>query len=201
MLSPHGRRTGVYRRPAGDLGGFGYPNVGLVIHSHEERAAALAKAWGAELLDEPVDHGVVVPFILWEPKHHPARAPVILTAAIAEDADAEAAGQAFAEAVSESTDGEDVLFVASANGSTGLSPRAPLTELDGARKVQDAFLAALGSGGSDLGDVARALARDAGSCGLGPLVAFARLCGGRPSKILAHEEPVGVGYTVALTDD
>ncbi len=200
MLSPHGRRTGVHRRPSGDLSPFGYPHVGLVVNEHEDLAATLAEAWAVELLDEPVDHGIIVPFILWEPKDEPARVPAILTASLAERSPAAEAGRAFAEAVIKATTDLDVLFVASVNGSPGLSPRAPLTEIEGARELEEAFLAALRSDAAEVEGVARALAERAGSCGLGPLTAFACLCAGRSSEVLAHEEPVGVGYTVALSN-
>ena len=200
VLSPHGLRTGVYAQPFGTLAQFGYPEVGVEIQGDAAFAAALADAWDADLLDDPIDYGVFVPLILWEVEdEHSGRIPVV-SACMNEAGPAAREATALANALTSVAEGRRILFVASVNGSPGLSPRAPLTEIEGARELEDLFLDALRSDGAEVETAARRLADDAGSCGLGPLIAFSRLFAGRSSKVLAHERPVGVGYTVALTD-
>ena len=200
ILSPHGRRTGVYSSVRGDLAGFGYPEVGVEIDGDGDVPAALAAAWDKPLLEEPIDHGILVPLLLGEPRVGPTGRIGILGAALSEDAPEQDA-VLFAEALTAATTGQDVLFVASANGSAGLTPRAPLTELEGARALESRLLDALRTDAARVEVAARVLASEGGSCGAGPLVAFARLFSGRSCRVLEHDAPVGVGYTVAVTDD
>ncbi|MDQ4142786.1 MAG: hypothetical protein M3198_03425 [Actinomycetota bacterium] len=197
VLSPHGRRTGVYPQAAGTLGDFGYSGIGLEMEGDAEVTAALASAWGSPLLDDGADHGIVVPFLLWNTEHERMSCPVV-AASLAETSGDGAIS--FAEALLEVTGDRRVLFVASANGSAGLSARAPVTEIEGTAQLEDAFLDALRQDAAGVEKVVGELVEQAGSCGGGPLTALARLCAGQSSRILAHERPVGVGYTVAVTD-
>ena len=86
----------------------------------------------------------------------------------------------------------DVAVIASVNGSTGLSGRAPSTEIPGAARAQEDFVAALER---DISVAARLYLP--GSCGPAVLAAFADAFGGRRTDVLAYEAPVGVGYVVA----
>lgn len=201
VLSPHGARTGVYAQTRGDLGSFGYGDTGVDLHLDVEVAEELAREWGRPLLEDPVDYGVFVPLLLWEPKNVPPKGVSVVAATLAESRSTEDDGLTFADALARVGSNKKALFVGSANGSTGLSPRAPLTEIDGAVELEDALLKALDTDSALVADAARALADRGGSCGLGPLVVFARLFAGRRCRVLAHERPVGVGYTVAVTDD
>ena len=200
VLSPHGARTGVYAQKRGDLGPFGYANIGVDLNHDVEVAAALAQEWGKPLLDEPVDYGVFIPLVLWEPERPPARPVSVVAATFAESSGVEDDALAFADVLTRLGRPKRTFFVASANGSAGLSPRAPLTEIEGAGELEDALLEALRTDVSRVADAAHALSNRGGSCGLGPLLAFARLFAGRSCRVLAHERPVGVGYTVAVTD-
>ena len=198
-LSPHGAKTGVYSQTRGDLGPFGYENVGVDLHQDGEASTALAREWGRPLLDEPLDYGVFVPLILWEPRNLPERLVSVVAATLAESSAIEGDARSFADALSR-PGGPKTFLVASANGSAGLTPRAPLTEIEGAAELEDGLLKALRTDISLLPEAARALADGAGSCGLGPLLAFAQLFAGRACRVLVHERPVGVGYTVAVAD-
>ena len=200
VLSPHGARTGVYSQPGGDLGPFGYGSVGVDLHQDDEVAALLAQEWGKPLLEEPLDYGIFVPLILWEPKRPPSRPVSVVAATFAETSAVDNDALAFADALARLGVTKRMFLVASANGSAGLSPRAPLTEIEGAVELEEALLNALRKDASLAGDAALALSERAGSCGLGPLLAFAHLFAGRSCRVLAHERPVGVGYTVAVAD-
>lgn len=199
LLSPHGARTGVYGALAGSLHDHGVGGVEASQATDAAALRALAEAWGVEVLDQPADHGVVVPLLLRE-----WRLPVV--AACFED---EAAGggppaeratelgRALADAVEDLAESAHVALVASANGAIGLTPRAPLTELPGALAAERDLLAAIEEDVGLVEDAARTLAAAGGSCAVGPLTALARLLSGRPGRVLVHECPVGVGYLVA----
>ena len=192
VASPHGRATGVYLGASGDLDAFGPPGVSATAAPEPGFARELAGAWGRPLLDEPVDHGVVVPLLLLD-----ATAPVVAVA-FAEGLDAETA-IAEAEGLVHALDaaGRTVVFVASANTSAGLTERSPVPSIPGAAEAEADVLEALQSDPGDVTALLPAMAR-AGSCAAGPLAAFSSLCRGRRCELLAYEAPVGVGYAVAI---
>lgn len=204
IVSPHGRRSGVYRELKGSLAGFGYPGIELQGSSDKAGAARLADAWGVPLLDEPVDHGILVPMALFQS----ATTPVVGVSfqenggVIGTDSErVEEEVRAFLAAIESVSGPERVLFVASANDSAGLTARAPLTELPGASGLREELIAALLEDVGRVEGVARRLAADSGSCGLASLLCLARLFSGRRADVLAKEQPVGVGYTVAVTHE
>lgn len=170
LLTPHAATPGVYRAKKGDLSGFGIPEVEAAVKSH----ARLAKSLGLPIVDGPLDHGAVVPLRIggWD-------LPAVVI------------GVGEGMSIAPGSD-MDVAVVASVNGSTGMSPRAPLTEVPGAARAQEDFVAALERDIS----VAAGLFLP-GSCGPLVLAAFADAFGGRRADILAYEAPVGVGYVVA----
>jgi len=179
LISPHGSRPGVHRTNKGSLTAFGLEVE--VDHGPGRRAEELAAAWGTELLDGPLDHGAVVPLALCD------LGPSV-TCINLPDADrlaAKAIGAVF---------GDEVTVVVSANGSAGLTPRAPLTEVEGAGEAEHRFLDALATDAALLSHAAAALP---GSCAAGPVSVLAELFAGIGGEVLAHEAPVGVGYTVA----
>ena len=170
LLTPHALGSGVYRAIRGDLGAFGVPGIQVQATSHERLIGALQKP----VLDVPADHGVVVPLCI-------ARWPQPVVAV----------GVGEGEGLALESD-ERVAVVASANGSTGLSARAPSTAVPGADEAERHFAEAIEE------DLRRAAAIDLpGSCGGDVVAAFAEILDGRPAKVLAHEAPVGVGYLVA----
>lgn len=171
LLTPHGDGTGVYREIAGDLTGFGVRGIDAEAETDESLVQEIARP----RLDSRIDHGVLVPLLLagWE-------VPVV---AIALDRPA---------SLQLHNARKRVAVVASINGSAGMSPRAPLTEIPGAAAAQDRFVGALEA---DLSEAARVDLP--GSCAASVLATFADLWSGARARVLAHEAPVGVGYVVA----
>jgi hypothetical protein len=170
LLTPHAPAPGVYRAVRGDLGAFGVPGIAVEARTHE----GLIETLGKQFLDASADHGVAVPLRIgrWPQ-------PVV------------AVGVGAGERLTLECD-ERVAVVASVNGSTGLSARAPFTVIPGADDVERRFAEAIEE------DLRRAAAIDLpGSCGAEVVTAFAETLDGRPAKVLAHEAPVGVGYLVA----
>lgn len=195
IASPHGRATGVYARAEGNLDAFGPRDVSASAAGDPAFAAALAEEWGVPLLEEPADHGIVVPLRLLR-----VGSPVVAVAfaeGVAPGA-ARSEAESLARALAAVADRRSVSFVASANTSAGLGERAPLPSLDGASAAEEAVLRALRESPGDLGGHLDALAA-AGSCATAPLAAFALLFAGRTCEVLAYEHPFGVGYPVALT--
>ena len=170
LLTPHAATPGVYRAKKGDLSGFGISGVEVSVKSH----ARLAESLGLPFVDGPLDHGAVVPLRIggWD-------VPVV-TIGVREGMSIEPGSDI------------DVAVVASVNGSTGMSARAPLTEVPGAAQAQEDFVAALER---DISVAARLFLP--GSCGPSVLAAFADAFGDRRADVLAYEAPVGVGYVVA----
>lgn len=169
ILTPHAATAGVYRGVAGDLTGFGMNGIEV----EAETDSGLASSLGIPVIEDRVDHGVSVPLRIggWE-------LPVVAVGV-------DAISLTF-------DDARRFLVIASVNGSTGMSSRAPLTELPGAAESQDRFVTALEE------DVSEAARIDLpGSCGMNVLRVFADLVGGRSAKVTAYEAPVGVGYVVA----
>jgi hypothetical protein len=192
VLSPHGRVDGVYTQGRADLARFGVPDTEVTWDTDAGLAKELAVAWDVQILDDEVDHGVAVPIALTAP-----RAPVI-GACLAEDPGSiDERSSKFASALSEVIIGHKTAFVASVNTCAGLSPRAPLTEIDGARTLETSFRKTLEADAGGINRVVHELASAGGSCGAGPLMVFGALFAGSEVDVLAHAWPVGVGYMVA----
>jgi hypothetical protein len=194
VLSSHGDATGVYARGHASLRGLGLEGPGFEIEMATAAAEQLGRAWGEPRLDSDPDHGVVVPLALTR-----ARLPVA-AAAIAEDADTRDAigrGRAFARALSAAKG--RVGFVASANTAAALTARAPLGLRAEAADVDRRLIAYLADGTGDGDSILHDLVRVGGSCGAGPLSAFAELFTGR-AHVRAYEAPFGIGYLVATAE-
>lgn len=196
ILSPHGSRNGLYARVTGSLASFGVTGIDISLPCEDVITKELADLLSWPVLEDEIDHGISVPLLLAEI----TRVPVVAGCVAEGSADTTEAGARFARALEEVAD-EQTVFVASANGSAGLSPRAPLTEIETAGAIEEKLLTSLQDDVGELEQISRRLAEEAGSCGAGPLAAFAHLFSGRHADVLAHECPVGVGYTVAGVGD
>jgi hypothetical protein len=152
-------------------------------------AEELAGAAGLPLLEEPCDHGVLVPALLGLAEGLDLIG-VSLSASWGGDESAR-----LASAVDGF--GGRLGLAASAHTGAALSPAAPLTELDGAEEAEQRWLRALRSDASSSRDHLDALGRVAGSCGTGPLEVFAAVGGERRAQVSCYERPFGVGYLVA----
>ena len=209
VVSSHGSTTGVFGSIEGSLEPFGSGLPALEAPGDPEAAVAIANSAGLPLLSGPVDHGVVVPLLLLlevvpELAHgdaealSPVRFPPIVAVAHAESGpDPLAFGRAVAEATRQLATDRSVAFLASAHTGAGLSPRAPLTELEASKAFDDRLLGALRA---DVGDISSIPLPDwevAGSCGAGPFIAFGELFSGNAAEVAAYESPFGVGYLVA----
>jgi hypothetical protein len=192
VLSPHGRVDGVYTQSRAALARFGVPDTEVTWSTDAGLAKDLAVAWDVEILDDDVDHGVAVPIALTAP-HVP-----VIGACLSEDPDSlDERSHNFASALLEVVIGHKTAFVASVNTSAGLSPRAPLTEIDGARALESTFRKTLEADAGGIDGVVHELASTGGSCGAGPLMVFGALFAGSEVDVPAHAWPVGVGYMVA----
>jgi hypothetical protein len=192
VMSPHGRVDGVYARNRADLALFGLRDKELTWNADTELAEELAAAWGVEVVEDPVDHGVAVPVALADPR------AAVIGMCLEEGVDPSDESVARLAAALKQVGAERrIAFVASVNTSAGLSPRAPLTERPGARTLEDRLHSALETDPGDMDGLVHALASTGGSCGAGPLMVFGTLFAATEVAVLAHAWPVGVGYMVA----
>ncbi len=197
VISPHGDRSGVYRRATGCLDAFGPRGITVDAPTDESVVEKLAAEADLPVLEEEADHGVVVPLRLLDT----GGAPVVAVTFAEGGHDlrtlfAEAAAVARALPLA-ATGTTAVVF--SVNTSAGLSDRSPLPALPRARDVERAVLDALREDPARLSDRLPVLDRDAGSCGAAPLATAAALFSRTPFGLDAYEHPFGVGYAVAST--
>ncbi len=193
LCSPHGRASGVYATARGDLAGFGVPHVAVDIEPDADAASELARLWERPLLDERLDHGVVVPLLLAQG----ARSNVVCCV-LREGAGDEAweDARALAQSVATFARRHDVIVLVSAHTGAGLSARAPIPQTPERRRVEEAVRAALAEDPGALVELAPILARDGGSCSATTLLLFGHLFARRSATLLAIAEPFGVGYPV-----
>lgn len=185
VVSPHGDRTGVYRSCAGSLAAFG------VEGSDVDFGPPPVEISNLDVLDGPIDHGILVPLRLLE-----ARAPVVALA-FADGPGAVAPNDVAAiKGAIEEIPGR-VAVAISANLAAGLSPRAPMTELLGADEAEQLLLDMIQTDLGWLSTGATSFAGRGQSCSLASLLLAGDIFEGRKARVLAHEAPVGVGYPVA----
>jgi aromatic ring-opening dioxygenase LigB subunit len=200
IVSPHGLRFGIYQSTAGSLDGFGVRGVAFSGHSHAEMTARLSQLSGAQLLEGPADHGIVVPLLLARWDDVPVIAvtlPEITDPHGSFPMPALDSARALAPAVRAVAEEWRIAFVASAHSAASLSPRAPLAERPAGAELDRLILRALEDDVAALAHIDAALWSDAGSCGAGPLAAFGEVFAGRASPVAAYSAPAGVGYIVA----
>ena len=191
VLSPHGRFTGLYSRGVASLRGFGERTPDFEVPISAGLTNDLITAWNSDARDDPLDHGVVVPLSLLH-----AGLPVV-AATLEEEGDVSGVierGRSFAVALDESP--AHVVFVASAHTGAALSERAPLGLREDALDVDRRLIDHLTDGTGDGDAILRDLVEIGGSCGAGPIAAFAELFAGK-ATMHAYEAPVGVGYLVS----
>lgn len=187
VLSPHGAASGVYLRTRADLARFGVPRASARFGVAQAEVRELAAAWRRPVLEDAIDHGVVVPLLVGD------IASPIIPVAFGEEADVVREATSLAEVLRET----DHDVVASVNTGAGITARAPLTKLEGADSLEVELRNAVERDAADLADAARRLAAESGSCCLGPLLVLAELFAGCAGEVLVHEWPYGVGYLVA----
>ena len=202
VLSPHGADTGVYRRVRGNLDGFGVRGVGVERRTDRAFGKELARSWGTQLLDEDVDHGVVVPLMVAVPG-----GLSVVAAALGEItgpkggrvAEVREQARRFAAAVATLGEERDLVVAASAHTSAALSSAAPLTERPAGHELEERVTKALDQDLGLLAEIDDDLWEESGACGAGPLTAFGLLFAGRSAITTFREAPFGVGYLLAQT--
>jgi hypothetical protein len=191
IASPHATHTGVYISPYGDLADLGPRAPAALCPLDLQLAEEVAGRWGRPVLDEPLDHGIVVPLLVAPPS-----GPIVAIG-FKEGVDAIDDASALAAVLTEL--GFEGVVIASANLSVGVTERAPLTRIAGAEELEIETVKRLEQDSASLLETAPRLATRAGSCGAAPLTLFGSLFGGSSVEVLAHEWPYGVGYLVART--
>ena len=195
VVSPHGARTGVYERVAGSLDDFGVRDMGGEWPTATEELAGLARSWGSDVLEGPIDHGVFVPLALGCAHGLP-----VIAVALAEGPHSLSGGPfGYAEKLAQAVSGlgASAVFIASAHTSAALSPRAPVTGLVLARATEQEALESLRGDAGSLCTTVGKLLTLGGTCSAGSLTAFGHRFGGRTTDVLAYGCPFGVGYLVA----
>ncbi len=193
LCSPHGRAAGIYASNVGDLSAFGVPRTRVEKPGDPERAIELAALWGHPFLEDPLDHGAVVPLLLGVA----ADAPTICCAFPADDIPlALQTASRLTQAIEEWAQGRDVVVIASVHTGAGLSARAPIPETEDRWVIETEVRAALEKDLGALEDLAPRLAREGGSCSAATLSLFGRLFGSRSATDVTIAEPFGVGYPV-----
>lgn len=204
-MSPHGAASCVYEETRGSLRSFGVPGPERSWNSDLGGAKGIAESWERPVASSPVDHGVLVPLLLWNPGPN---LPVV-GAALAEPVDrsrasweeARADAEGLARAVREIASDTKTLVIASCNTSLGLTRRAPMTEVPATRATEESLLGAFDRSLSELAtdDLFSELWTQ-GSCAAGPLAVMSSLWPNARVRVLTYQAPVGVGYLVAAID-
>jgi hypothetical protein len=203
LVSPHGSDARVYNRADGTLAGMGVPQVTVTAPADADLMSQLADEWIWPPSSEEIDHGAVVALSLGAAKMNRVVVVALPEVTGPDAADREKAfeqASALARAIQKVAERKKVVVIASVNTSAGLSPRAPLTELPGAQGIEVRVLDVLQKDVGSLENLAPELHSVGGSCGAGPLLCLALLFGGRPARLLAYANPVGVGYPVAQVE-
>lgn len=183
LLSAHGTTGCVYRRPTGDLSGSGIPGFEIEGHGNLAVAEQISSATGLPIVDEPADHGVVVPHLLGA-----GGTSAVVGVALASQDQALAVAEVLADI--------EVIVIASAHLGAGLDPRAPLTLLPEGVDLEAAVVAAAASDCAAFRDSASDLRDKCGSCSADVLLAFGTLFAGRALDVHRYGHPFGVGYIV-----
>jgi len=194
VVSPHGSRSGVYRRVAGSLDDFGVKDMDGEWPTATEDLAGLARSWGSDVLEGPIDHGVFVPLALGCAHGLP-----VIAVTLAERPGPANGGAGCAEKLANAVSslGERAVFIASGHMSAALSPKAPVTGLTHARATEKEALESLRDDAGSLCASAAKLLTLGGTCSAGSLAAFGHRFRGRTTDVLAYGCPFGVGYLVA----
>lgn len=195
IVSPHGRTTGIYSTPTGSLQEFGIPGIDFSFTPGSEVAADLAARWDRPLIDEPIDHGCSVPRALL----NTSLPTVMCTLEWDDSTDGAARALGEGRSLAAALEGLEkrVFVVASAHGSAGIGPRAPLGERPVGETFDAELAAALNEDPRRLLEIPADRWHEAGACGAGPLATLGHLFASGEAELLGYSHPFGVGYFVA----
>jgi aromatic ring-opening dioxygenase LigB subunit len=202
LVSPHGSQAGVYAHCKGDLAGFGLPTISVDRSSDRSLAEEIAEHWGRPLLNEPLDHGAVVPLAMGIGSNVNV---TVCTLPEVTGPRALSLGKALKYEVEPLIDvlrgvGDDVALIFSAHGSACLSERGPMLPNPVGSEVQHKISEALSGEVKRLRSITLEEWVASGSCSVAPLFLLYFLFSGRRSRLLAEEAPFGVGYMTARVE-
>jgi hypothetical protein len=204
LISPHGERSGVYTRGAGDLKRMSIPNSRVTVDVDPELSGEFTFEWGEPRLDAPVDHGIVVPLLL---NALPSGVPLIACALEEATGPGKSfsggrgrAAAALAAAIATFAQRRNVAVIASAHAAAGLGANAPLTERPGADALEDRVLNAVERDVGDLLQIDESSWVRGDPCGRAPLLTLAHLFQNHAGTVHGYDSSQGVGYIVATVD-
>lgn len=186
VLSSHAPKTGIYRRAAGSLAGFGLPEISGSF------VTTLTEGVALDDLDGTLDHGALVPLMLLKPTNE------VMVIGLANGHDV---GDVV-EAVRDLARARDVYVLASGHTSVRLTEKAPLPYSSDAVRLETRFITEVANDCVVTSELAEEFATVGGSCSAPTLHAFGRLFTGTEGTVLGYGSPFGVGYPVitAQTD-
>jgi hypothetical protein len=201
VVSPHASSAGIYERCEGSLSGFGIDDFEVESDTDAELRLALERAWGRPQIDGQLDFGIAVPLLLGLGAGHPVVAvslPPTTGPGSSSLPDALDASTSLARALTASANELSVAVgvCVSAHASAGLSHRAPLTLVSGARDADRDLISSLEEDPASIAGLTGRLHEIGQACGVGPLAAFGQLFGGWRTEGVTYEAPYGVGYMV-----
>jgi hypothetical protein len=197
LVTPHGRAGGVYGRTHGSLRGFGLPGK-VDLPTDRTLAGEIAADWSAPQLDEPLDHGAVVPLLL-RPDVESAvvcALPGWTGQAEGDPSEALALAATLAKTLRRLAESTDLSVVISGHTSAAVTARSPLMERSEGREVDAAVREGLATDPGRLSDIAPDGWTRAGACGAGPFHLLGEL-DLLSLEVVHASAPFGVGYVVA----
>lgn len=186
VLTPHATAVGVYQQASGSLASFGAPDITAAFPTGTHTMSL-------DRLAGPLDHGGLVPLMLFDVKSEVTVIGLPETANLTETA--EVVGTVRDLAVQS---GASVLV--SAHTSACLTERAPLPYSFDAVRLESNFITDIERDCSIASDLADGLATVGGSCSPSTLRAFGMLFAGTEGTVLAYGAPFGVGYPVVTAE-
>jgi len=206
VISPHaswrGGAFGIYAETQGSLSDFGAPDTTVALPAatplaREIETACKARKIETWLIQDPLDHGAVVPLIFlaeagWKGK------TTVLGLTPAHKKTMQSFGEAIAAAIRAL--GQSTALVASGDMSHSLTPSSPCGHDPHAREFDEAFIGALRSGQDHLlWGMDANLRERAGEDAMDPtLIAIFACDSTRGREVLSYDAPFGVGYGVAI---
>jgi hypothetical protein len=199
VVSPHGRRAGVYRPGRASLDAFGVRGIETDVGVDDGLSKEIAAAWGVPVLDDAIDHGVAVPLMAgWRP-----RAPLVAVTLTEITGPAGAPlEQALFEAMRLERALADVLppgsaVIGSAHGSATLGPGAPVPHVPEGEEFDAILLERMNGPAGGLASVPPRYWEASASCGAGPLTLLGMIAPSAQLDVKAWEAPAGVRWIVA----
>ena len=183
MLTPHSDDFGCYTRAEGSLKGFSLDIEGTF-------PVAQGVDLGLPALDEPLDHGALVPLLLME-----VTSPVSVVG-LQDSSDV----SNLARKVRTIAADEEIFVLASAHTSARLTEKAPLPYSYDAVRLESRFITEIEADCAAARELADELRTVGNTCSRSTLRAFGELFAGVEGNVMAYGAPFGVGYPVVTAE-